>query len=228
MNNEEPQFIGNNPTENERHEPIPETSRNPKSPQDIPEFPRIPQKLPKTTQKLMHNQQKKLLIQEVKSITYAQIPTLTTQTHTDIKKKTSRERPKSARYLKLKKTRKRKPLFLQLETTKTFKKLKIETKFEFFSGIFSKFPVSRRVPKKCKRGDALRFFEHPFCCKILKMDGRNNKKIRKKINLTVPKKEESLIVSKRVDPSALKCFFSHVRGFGCVENEVLSTYGKVW
>ena len=23
-------------------------------------------------------------------------------------------------------------------------------------------------------------------------------------------------------------FLSHVRGFGCVENEVLSTYGKSW
>ena len=48
---------------------------------------------------------------------------------------TSRERPKSAPYLRLKKTRK--PLFLQLETTKALKKLKIEKKnfrifFEFF------------------------------------------------------------------------------------------------
>ena len=37
---------------------------------------------------------------------------------------TSRERPKSAPYLRLKKTRKRKPLFLQLETTKALKKSK--------------------------------------------------------------------------------------------------------
>ena len=44
--------------------------------------------------------------------------------------KTSRERPKSAPYLRLKKTRK--PLFLQLETTKALKKLKIEKKSEFF------------------------------------------------------------------------------------------------
>ena len=42
------------------------------------------------------------------------------------KKETSRERPKSAPYLRLKKTRK--PLFLQLETTKALKKLKIEKK----------------------------------------------------------------------------------------------------
>ena len=40
--------------------------------------------------------------------------------------RTSRERPKSAPYLRLKKTRK--PLFLQLETTKALKKLKIEKK----------------------------------------------------------------------------------------------------
>ena len=51
--------------------------------------------------------------------------------------KTSRERPKSAPYLRLKKTRKRKPLFLQLETTKALKKLKIEKKIsDFFSKIF--------------------------------------------------------------------------------------------
>ena len=31
----------------------------------------------------MHKKQKKLLIQEVKSTTYAQTPTLTTRTHTD-------------------------------------------------------------------------------------------------------------------------------------------------
>ena len=44
---------------------------------------------------------------------------------------TSREQPKSAPYLRLKKTRK--PLFPQLETTKALKKLKIEKKIsEFF------------------------------------------------------------------------------------------------
>ena len=91
----------------------------------------------------------------------------------EAQKVTSRERPKSAPYLRLKKTRKRKPLFLQLETTKALKKLKIEKKIRFFS-IFLKFPVSRIVPKNVK-GDALRFFEHPFCCKISKIDGRNKK-----------------------------------------------------
>ena len=64
---------------------------------------------------------------------------------------TSRERPKSALYLRLKKTRK--PLFLQLETTKTLKKLKIEKKNPvFFRIFFSKFPVSRIVPKNVKGG----------------------------------------------------------------------------
>ena len=85
-------------------------------------------------------------------------------------KETSRERPKS----RLKKTRK--PLFLQLETTKALKKLKIEKKIPIFFEFFSKFPVSRIVPKNVKGGTLL----------------------------------------------------SHVRRFGCVENEVLSTYGKSW
>ena len=49
---------------------------------------------------------------------------------------TSRERPKSGPYLGLKKTRKLKPLFLQLEKTKALKKQKIEKKI---SDVFSKF-----------------------------------------------------------------------------------------
>ena len=85
------------------------------------------------------------------------------------------------------------------------------------------------MPKNVKKKGALGFFEHPFCCKISKIDGRNNNRnFGKKISLTVPKKEESFIVSKKVDPSALEWVLSHVRGFGCVENEVLSTYGKSW
>ena len=48
---------------------------------------------------------------------------------------TSWEQPKSAPYLRLNKTQK--PLFLQLETTKVFKKLKIEEKvFPIFFRIF--------------------------------------------------------------------------------------------
>ena len=52
---------------------------------------------------------------------------------------TSRERPKSGPYraqVGLKKTRKLKPLFLQLEKTKALKKQKIEKKI---SDVFSKF-----------------------------------------------------------------------------------------
>ena len=119
---------------------------------------------------------------------------------------TSRERPKSAPYLRLKKTRKRKPLFLQLETTKALKKLKIEKKFRIFFRIFFEVSGKSHSTEKCKRGDALGFFEHPFCCKISKIDGRNKKKFRKKISLTVPKKG-GVSVSKKVDPSALEWLF---------------------
>ena len=54
---------------------------------------KIPQKLPKSTQKMRHTKLKKLLTQEAKNITCAQTLTQTTQTHTDIKrqiKKTQR------------------------------------------------------------------------------------------------------------------------------------------
>ena len=57
-----------------------EIQKVPKKPQ-----PKIHQKLPKITQKVMHKIQK-LLIQEVKNTTYAQTLTPTTQTHTDIKR----------------------------------------------------------------------------------------------------------------------------------------------
>ena len=63
---------------------------------------------------------------------------------------TNRERPKSAPYTRLTKTRKRKPLFLQLETTKALKKLKREKKFPNFFESFLKFSVSRIVPKNVK------------------------------------------------------------------------------
>ena len=61
--------------------------------------------------------------------------------------KTSRERPKSAPYLRLKKTRK--PLFIQLETTKALKKRKIEKKirifFEFFFEVSGKSHSAENV-----------------------------------------------------------------------------------
>ena len=91
---------------------------------------------------------------------------------------TSRERPKSAPYLRLKKTRK--PPFLQLETTKALKKLKIEKKNSDFFFDFFEVSGKSHSAEKCKKGDALGFFEHPFCCKISKIDGRNNKKISEK------------------------------------------------
>ena len=72
-------------------------------------------------------------------------------------------------YLRLKKTRK--PLFLQLETTKALKKLKIEKKF---SEIFLEVSGKSHSAKNCERGDPLGFFDHPFCCKMSKID--ENKK----------------------------------------------------
>ena len=55
-------------------------------------LPKIPQKLPKTTQKMTHKKLKKLLTQEAKTITYAQTLTQTTQTHIDIKDKIETQR----------------------------------------------------------------------------------------------------------------------------------------
>ena len=80
---------------------------------------------------------------------------------------TSRERPKSAPYLKLNKFRK--PLFLQLETTTALKTLKIDEKNfpDSFRNFFEVSSKSHSV-EKCKRGDPLGFFEHPFCCKTSK------------------------------------------------------------
>ena len=83
---------------------------------------------------------------------------------------TSRERPKTAPYLRLKKTRKRKPLSLQLETTKALKKLKIEKNISIFFRSFFEVSGKSHSAEKCKTGDALGFFEHPFCCKISKID----------------------------------------------------------
>ena len=59
------------------------------------------------------------------------------------------------------------------------------------------------------------------------------KKFRKKMrnlnSLTLPKKEGKSYSVEKVERGTLLLwngFLSHVRGFGCVENEVLSTYGK--
>ena len=40
----------------------------------------------------------------------------------------------------------------------------------FFRNCFEVFGKSHSV-EKCKRGDPLGFFEHPFCCKIEKIEG---------------------------------------------------------
>ena len=122
-------------------------------------------------------------------------------------RRTSRERPKSALYLRLKKTRKRKPLFLQLETTKALKKLKIEKKIPNFFSIFLKFPVSRIVPKNVKGGTLLDFLNIHSVAKYQKLMGGTIKKIGKKSVSQCRKKEESLTVSKKVDPSALEWLF---------------------
>ena len=64
---------------------------------------------------------------------------------------TSRERPKSAPYLRLKKTKT--TFFLQLETTKVLKKLKIEKqKFPNFSRKFFEVSGKSHSAKKCKGG----------------------------------------------------------------------------
>ena len=99
---------------------------------------------------------------------------------------TSRERPKSAPYLRLKKTRK--PLFLQLET-KALEKLNIEKKnFRFFL----KFLVSRIGPKNVKGRTLWDFLNILSVAKYQKLMGGIIKKFGKKIrnlnSLTVPKK----------------------------------------
>ena len=54
-------------------------------------------------------------------------------------------------------------------------------------------------------------FEHPFCCKISKFDGETMQKIREKNQKFEQshsaEKNEGLIVSKKVNPSALEWLF---------------------
>ena len=91
-------------------------------------------------------------------------------------------------YLRFNRTRK--PLFLQLETTKALKKQQIEEKI--FPEIFLKFPVSRIVPKNVKGGPFGVFLNIHSVAKYKKIDGGtlwSNKKISEKMrNLKVPKK----------------------------------------
>ena len=105
---------------------------------------------------------------------------LTAQEKRDTPKKiTSRERPKSTPYLRLKKTRKQKRLFLQLETTKALKKLKIEKKNPIFFEIFLKFPVSRIVPKNVKGGTLWDFLNIQSVAKYQTLMGGTIKKSEK-------------------------------------------------
>ena len=97
-------------------------------------------------------------------------------------------------------------------------------------------PVSRIVLKNVKGGTLWDFLNIHSVAKYQKIDGgpfgaikKISEKMRNLNSLTVPKKGESLIVSKKVERGTLllwKGFLSHVRGFVCVENKVLSTYGK--
>ena len=57
--------------------------------------------------------------------------------------------------------------------------------------------------------------------------GGTIKKIGKK-SVSVPKKGGKSQCRKKWTLLLWNGFLSHVRGFGCVENEVLSTYGKSW
>ena len=83
-NDKELQITEKTSSENENHEPIPETSRKSEDIQET--LPKIPQNLPKSTQKMTHKKLRKLSTQEAKNITYAQTPTQTTQTHIDTEK----------------------------------------------------------------------------------------------------------------------------------------------
>ena len=92
------------------------------------------------------------------------------------------------------------------------------------------------MPKSVKGGTFGDFLNIHSVAKYQKIDGetlrsnkKNSEKMRNLNSLTVPKKGGSLIVSKKVERGTLLLwngFLSHVRGFGCVENKILSTYGK--
>ena len=84
------------------------------------------------------------------------------------KNSTSRDRPKSAPYLRLKKTRKL--VCLQLEKTKALKKLKIEKKIRFFS-IFFEVSGKSHSAEKCKRGALWDFLNMHSVAKYQKLMG---------------------------------------------------------
>ena len=91
-----------------------------------------------------------------------------------------------------------------------------------------KFPVSRIVPKNVKGGTLWDFLNIHSVAKYQKLMGGTIKNFGKKISFTVPKKGGKSQCRKKWTILLWNGFLSHVRGFGCVENEVLSTYGKSW
>ena len=93
------------------------------------------------------------------------IPSISDGILVQLQTKTSRERPKSAPYLRLNKTRK--PLFLQLETA------------IFFDFIFEVSGKSHST-EKCKRGTLWDFLNIHSVAKYQKIDGGAIKKFRKK------------------------------------------------
>ena len=87
------------------------------------------------------------------------------------------------------------------------------------------------MPKNVKGGTLWDFLNIHFVANYQKLMGGTIRKFRKKISLTVPKKGVKSHSVKKVERGTLLLwhgFLSHLRGFGCVENKVLSTYGKSW
>ena len=81
------------------------------------------------------------------------------------------------------------------------------------------------MPKNVKGGTLWDFLNIHSVAKYQKLMGGTIKKI----SLTVPKKgRKSHSIEKKWTLLLWNGFLSHVRGFGCVEDEVLSTYGKSW
>ena len=74
-------------------------------------------------------------------------------------------------------------------------------------------------------------FENPICSKLpnkLRRDPLETLKDIRKKSFTKPKYGGRLIVPKKVEMGTLLLwngFLFHVRGFGCAENQVLSTHG---
>ena len=108
---------------------------------------------------------------------------------------------------------------------KPFKKRNIETQIlDFFSN-----PVSGKSHcAKNFRGEPLGGFYHPFCCKVSKKSRGpfDIEKFSKKSHKAGKEKSHGVEIVEKVTILHWKGFAFHVRGFGCVQNEVLCTYGK--